>query len=130
MSLRYMSAAALSTSLSVHPSSARGTKSGHGLLITSISGAMAIKAIAPEIEVISKPCPLFVPLAEEGWTDNEVANAAADIYLKDIKGVDSLVLGCTHYPILKAAIASVMGKNVRLIDSGEETALEVKRVLS
>ena len=98
--------------------------------IKSAAHEKAIKAIAPEIEVISKPCPLFVPLAEEGWTDNEVANAAADIYLKDIKGVDTLVLGCTHYPILKAAIASVMGKDVRLIDSGEETALEVKRVLS
>lgn len=90
----------------------------------------AIKALAPEIEVISKPCPLFVPLAEEGWTDNEVAHAAASRYLEEMKGVDTLVLGCTHYPLLKGAIASVMGRNVRLIDSGEETALEVRRVLS
>jgi len=90
----------------------------------------AIKALAPEIEVISKPCPLFVPLAEEGWTDNDVAHAAASRYLEDMKGVDTLVLGCTHYPLLKGAIASVMGRNVRLIDSGEETALEVRRVLS
>ena len=89
----------------------------------------AIKAISPNIEVISKPCPLFVPLAEEGWTDNDVALAAAEIYLNDMKGVDTLVLGCTHYPLLKSAIASVMGEGVRLIDSGEETALEVRWVL-
>lgn len=89
----------------------------------------AIKAIASDIEIISRPCPLFVPLAEEGWTDNDVALAAASRYLSDMKGVDTLVLGCTHYPLLKNAIASVMGEGVRLIDSGEETALEVKRVL-
>ena len=58
-----------------------------------------------------------------------MAIAAAGRYLEDIKGVDTLVLGCTHYPLLKSAIASVMGEGVRLIDSGEETALEVKRVL-
>ncbi|MEK6724945.1 MAG: glutamate racemase [Deltaproteobacteria bacterium] len=90
----------------------------------------AIKALAPEIEVISKPCPLFVPLAEEGWTDNDVARSATSRYLEDMKGVDTLVLGCTHYPLLKSSIASVMGTDVRLIDSGEETALEVRRVLS
>jgi len=89
----------------------------------------AIKALASDMDVISKPCPLFVPLAEEGWTDNEVALAAAERYLSDMKGIDTLVLGCTHYPLLKGAIASVMGNDVRLIDSGEETAFEVKRVL-
>lgn len=90
----------------------------------------AIKALAPDIEVISKPCPLFVPLAEEGWTDNDVALAAAGRYLKDMKDVDTLVLGCTHYPLLKGVISNIMGDKVTLIDSGEETALEVKRVLS
>lgn len=90
----------------------------------------AIKALAPEIDVTSKACPLFVPLAEEGWTDNDVAHAAVSRYLADMKGVDTLVLGCTHYPLLKSAIASVMGKDVKLIDSGEETALEVRRVLT
>lgn len=90
----------------------------------------AIKAISPEINVISKPCPLFVPLAEEGWTDNDVALAAAGIYLNDMKSVDTLVLGCTHYPLLKGVISRVMGDSVKLIDSGEETALEVQRVLT
>jgi glutamate racemase len=89
----------------------------------------AIKAVAPDIEVISMPCPLFVPLAEEGWTDNDVALAAAQRYLADMKGVDTLVLGCTHYPLLKGVISKVMGQGVKLIDSGEETALEVRRVL-
>lgn len=89
----------------------------------------AIKALAPYTEVVSKPCPLFVPLAEEGWTDNDVALAAAGRYLNDMKDVDTLVLGCTHYPLLKGVISEVMGDNVKLIDSGEETALEVRRVL-
>lgn len=89
----------------------------------------AIKAISPEIIVTSKPCPLFVPLAEEGWTDNEVALSAAEIYLREFKGVDTLVLGCTHYPLLKGVISEVMGDKVKLIDSGEETALEVQRAL-
>lgn len=89
----------------------------------------AIKSIAQDIEVVSKACPLFVPLAEEGWTDNDVAVAAAERYLAGMKGVDTLVLGCTHYPLLKEVISKVVGNTVNLIDSGEETAREVKRVL-
>ncbi|MGK7344428.1 MAG: glutamate racemase [Candidatus Nitrospinota bacterium M3_3B_026] len=82
-----------------------------------------IKALAPDAEVISKPCPLFVSLVEEGWTDNEVARAVAREYLGDLRGrVDALVLACTHYPLLKKTIAGVMGPGVTLIDSAEQTA--------
>ena len=76
------------------------------------------------ITVISQPCPLFVPLAEEGWLDGEVTHRVAKIYLKPLveQGVDTLILGCTHYPLLKKVIREVLGKDVIIIDSAEETA--------
>ncbi|MFN2576389.1 MAG: glutamate racemase [Pyrinomonadaceae bacterium] len=80
--------------------------------------------------VIERACPLFVPLAEEGWADNEVARTIAEIYLKDLRSrVDTLVLGCTHYPILRDVIQQTIGNGVELIDSGEATAVEVKLLL-
>ncbi|MBF0169558.1 MAG: glutamate racemase [Nitrospinae bacterium] len=83
------------------------------------------------ITVVSRPCPLFVGLAEEGWSDNEVALATAHRYLDGLTGqIDTLVLGCTHYPVLKPVIAKVMGPGVKLIDSGEETAQVVERRLA
>ncbi|MBI5892954.1 MAG: glutamate racemase [Deltaproteobacteria bacterium] len=90
-----------------------------------------IKTIAPDASVFSKACPLFVPLAEEGWIDNDVAFLTADKYLSELKdqGIDTLVLGCTHYPILKDIISRVIGSSVTLIDSGQETALEAAKVL-
>ena len=100
--------------------------------IGSSAYTKAIKRINPEIEVVTRPCPLFVQLAEEGWVDNEVARLTARIYLSGLKdqGVDTLVLGCTHYPILKEVISEVMGPGVTLVDSGEQTALTVARILS
>src|SRR5262245_42072677 len=87
----------------------------------------AIKKADSTAKVIERPCPLFVPLAEEGWADNEVARTVADTYLKDLRGrVDTLVLGCTHYTILRAVIQESVGQEVSLIDSGEATAPEVK----
>ena len=82
--------------------------------------------------MVTRPCPLFVPLAEEGWVDNEVARLTARIYLGELReqGVDTLVLGCTHYPILKEVIAEVMGPGVTLVDSAEQTALTVARILA
>ena len=80
--------------------------------------------------VIERACPLFVPLAEEGWADEEVARAVAETYLKDLRSsIDTLVLGCTHYPILKSVIQASVGAPVELIDSGEATAIEVKSLL-
>jgi len=91
----------------------------------------AIKRHDRKVAVFTKTCPLFVPLAEEGWTDNNVARMTAEHYLHDLKGelIDTLVLGCTHYPLLKGVIGEVMGEDVTLVDSAEETAAEVKRVL-
>jgi glutamate racemase len=99
--------------------------------IRSSAYSKAIKRINTDIEVITRPCPLFVPLAEEGWTDNEVTRLTARIYLDGLKneGVDTLVLGCTHYPILKEVIAEIMGPEVRLVDSAEETARTVADIL-
>jgi len=80
--------------------------------------------------VIERACPLFVPLAEEGWADNEVTQNIAATYLADLKSkIDTLVLGCTHYPILREVIQQTVGDEVTLIDSGEATALEVRSLL-
>ncbi|MDD3293858.1 MAG: glutamate racemase [Geobacteraceae bacterium] len=99
--------------------------------IRSSAYTKAIKRINPEIEVINRACPLFVPLAEEGWVDNEVARLTAEIYLSGLRneGVDTLVLGCTHYPILKDTISRIMGPGVHLVDSAEETARTVTSIL-
>lgn len=92
--------------------------------------AAAIKKADSNTQVIERPCPMFVPLAEEGWADNEVTRTIAATYLADMRGkIDTLVLGCTHYPILREVIQETIGADVRLIDSGEATALEVKTLL-
>jgi glutamate racemase len=96
------------------------------------SGAytQAIQKADPDAVVIERACPLFVPLAEEGWADEDVARAVAETYLKDLRlSIDTLVLGCTHYPILKSVIQESVGAPVELIDSGEATAIEVKTLL-
>jgi glutamate racemase len=99
--------------------------------IKSNSYAQAIKSIDSDIEVFGIACPLFVPLVEEGWTEGKIAEMIAQEYLREIKrkDIDTLVLGCTHYPLLKGTLAAVMGENVRLIDSAIETALEVEAIL-
>jgi len=96
------------------------------------SGAytQAIKRADPDVEVIERACPLFVPLAEEGWADQDVARTVAETYLGDLRArVDTLVLGCTHYPILRDVIQAVVGKEVQLVDSGAATTAEVKALL-
>jgi glutamate racemase len=104
-----------------------------GTEATIQSGAYthALKAADPTVEVYSRACPLFVPLVEEGWTDNEVVEMTAKAYLEGFKqsGIDTLILGCTHYPLLKRAIRKLMGRGVRLVDSAEETAKEVELLL-
>ena len=110
-----------------------GTVGVIGTEATIGSGAyeQAIKKIDPAITVHSLPCPLFVPLAEEGWTDNDVAALVAEKYLARLRGsgIDTLVLGCTHYPLLKGVINKAMGNGITLIDSAFETAKEVAEVL-
>jgi glutamate racemase len=99
--------------------------------INSSSYTKAIKSIDEEIETYTQACPLFVPLVEEGWTDGTITKAIAEIYLQGLleKSIDTIVLGCTHYPLLKQVIADVMGKRVTLIDSAVETSSVVKNVL-
>lgn len=100
-----------------------------GTEATIASGAYtrALRALSPHLEVYTRACPLFVPLAEEGWTEGPVARAVAETYLGSLarSGIDTLVLGCTHYPLLKPVIAGVMGEGVALVDSADETARAV-----
>ncbi len=104
-----------------------------GTEATIQSGAYthALKAANPRVEIYSRACPLFVPLVEEGWTDNEVVEMTVKTYLGGFSqsGIDTLILGCTHYPLLKKAIRKFVGRGVRLVDSAEETAKEVESVL-
>lgn len=87
----------------------------------------AIRALDPDTEVFAAACPLFVPLAEEGWAEHPAARLAAEEYLAPLvnAGIDTLVLGCTHYPLLKNTLRKVLGPGVELVDSAEETALLV-----
>jgi glutamate racemase len=96
---------------------------------TIASGAYtrALRAERPSLEILTRACPLFVPLAEEGWIEGPVARATADTYLASLarSGIDTLILGCTHYPLFRALIADVMGPEIAIVDSAEETAREV-----
>ncbi|MEQ1765574.1 MAG: glutamate racemase, partial [Pyrinomonadaceae bacterium] len=91
----------------------------------------AIKRASDSADVLQLGCPLFVPLAEEGWTNESETFSIAAKYLAPMKefAPDVLVLGCTHYPILRDVIQQTVGENVRLIDSGEATAEEVEKLL-
>ncbi len=102
---------------------------GTDTTINSGAYERAIRTIDDSIRVTGLACPLFVPLIEEGWIEGDVVTLTAEKYLSPIRynGVDSLVLGCTHYPIIKDVIEDVV--KIRLIDSAAETAKEVKRVL-
>ncbi|MDB4879132.1 MAG: Glutamate racemase [Gemmatimonadetes bacterium] len=116
----------------------KASRTGHiGVIATNgtvRSGAYvrAIHAVAPDAQVTALACPLFVPLVEEGWLDHEATRLVAHEYLDGFRkaGVDTLVLGCTHYPLLKRLIAEVVGPGVRLIDSAEETAADTRRLLA
>jgi len=118
---------------------AEQTKNGRvgviGTAATIRSGAYesALKRISKELRVFSEPCPLFVPLAENGRTDPDdiAARDIAEGYLKGLRdsGVDTLILGCTHYPLLRGVISKIMGGGVALVDSGDETAKQVVKFL-
>jgi glutamate racemase len=91
----------------------------------------SIGGLDPAAVVIERACPLFVSLAEEGWAETEVAREVADHYLSDLRKSDlsALVLGCTHYPILRGVIGDAVGRHITLIDSGDATAKEVESLL-
>jgi len=114
----------------------RVTKSGNigviGTIATIKSGAheKALLNAKEDLKVYTKPCPLFVPLAEEGITQGKIANDVISLYLHDLKGkIDALILGCTHYPLLKKAIKGFMGSDVTLVDPAVEIAKTVKTFL-
>ena len=104
-----------------------------GTFGTINSGAYerAIRALAPGATITTRACPLLVPLVEEGWLDTDATRLIVREYLTPLVGaqIDTLVLGCTHYPLLKPLLSEVLGERVRLIDSAEETAKETTRVL-
>jgi glutamate racemase len=91
----------------------------------------ALRQFDPGIQAFSQACPLFVPLAEEGWTDHKATELIAKEYLfpLTLEKIDTLILGCTHYPLLKDVIGRVLHQSVTLIDSGEATAETVKKLL-
>ena len=124
------------------PARAAAQKTKNGIIgvigtkATIRSGAyeIALKSFNPDLNVITAACPLFVPLIEDGaisW-DDDITFRIAEIYLSPLRasGADTLLLGCTHYPLIRQVISGVMGAEVSLIDSGEETAKLVSADLS
>ena len=93
--------------------------------------AQFIKSIRPDVEVIGKPCPLFVPLVEEGMLHDTITDQVAERYLSTLKdkNIDTLIMGCTHYPLLRSTIRRVMGESVNLVNPAYETAIELKKLL-
>ena len=91
-----------------------------------------LKKIKPKVKVYEQACPLFVPIAEEGWLDHKATQLIAKEYLLPLKEkkIESLILGCTHYPILSEVIQKVVGKNVKLVDSGTPAARIVEDYLN
>ena len=91
----------------------------------------AIEELDSELEVFSEACPLFVPLIEEGWIEDAVTDSVIARYLEKMlrHDVDTLVLGCTHYPLLRAAIQRFVGPKITLVDSAQNTALAVQKLL-
>ncbi|MGE4358161.1 MAG: glutamate racemase [Candidatus Omnitrophota bacterium] len=99
--------------------------------ISSTAYEKEIYRIDPATKVFPQSCPLFVPLVEEGWFEGDIVYNVAKNYLAPLKEkeIDTLILACTHYPLLKKIISKIMGEKVRLIDSAKEVALEVKELL-
>lgn len=119
--------------------------SGHGRIAvigteSTIRGGAYERAISrrrADAQVVGRPCPLFVALAEEGWCEGSIAEAVAERYVGDLRpkpgdpaSIDCLVLGCTHFPVLRPALARVMGPGVTLVDSAQTTAEAVAQILA
>jgi len=105
---------------------------GTNATINNKAYSQEIKKLNPKVKVYEKACPLFVPIAEEGWINHKATELIAKEYLDELKAkkIDSLVLGCTHYPILQNVIQKVVGKNVKLVDSGTPAARLVEEYLN
>jgi len=100
--------------------------------IKSRAYELQIKQLEPKIKVTAVACPLFVPFVEEGWLSGGVVMQVARVYLKPLKDarVDTVILGCTHYPLLKPVIQKILSTDVALIDSAKQVAIEVKKILT
>jgi len=115
-------------------SAVRSTKTGNVAVIGTKTTVLSreyiriIHSLNPDIIVHQKACPLFVPLIEEGWYDDELAEIIARRYLEELhdKNIDTVVLGCTHYPLMKSTIRRIFGENTTLIDSAYETASTIR----
>ena len=90
-----------------------------------------IHSLLPDAVVIGKSCPLFVPLVEEGFAKHQITKEVIDIYLSEMKqtDIDTMILGCTHYPLLRSSIMAYFGENVHIVNPAYETALDVKHIL-
>lgn len=99
--------------------------------ITSKAYNLEIGKIDKDIKIIDRACPLFVPIVEEGWENTDIATLTAKRYLDELikQDIDSLVLGCTHYPILKRTIGEVVGEKIKLVNPAKETAIDLKEIL-
>ena len=90
-----------------------------------------IREMNPEITVIEKACPLFVPLVEEGFKEHHVTEEIIDYYLQSMKEteIDAMILGCTHYPLLRSRIRTYMGEDIQIVNPAYETAMDLKQLL-
>ena len=91
-----------------------------------------IKSLRPDVCVFEKACPLFVPLVEEGWLHDSITEQVAERYLSELKEkqIDTLIMGCTHYPLIRSTLGKIMGDNVNLVNPAYETAIELKSLLN
>ena len=124
----------------IHPGAAAAVKVSRTLRIGVVgtSGTIrsqayqkALRSLDPQLKTIAEPCPLLVPLVEEGWWNGSVALSVTRHYLKPLKEgeVDTLILGCTHYPLIRPLFLRVLGKQVHLVDPGREAALRARELL-
>ncbi len=105
---------------------------GTAATVASRAYEAALSRVAPGAQVFAAACPLFVPLVEEGWLDHPVTRQVAEVYLAPLvaRRLDALILGCTHYPLLRPVLQEVMGENVRLVDAADHTARALAERLS
>ena len=107
------------------------------VIACNTASALALETVQPEFDipilgvVLGKPCPLFVPLVEEGWLKDPVTVEVANRYLEPLleSGIDTLIMGCTHYPLLRSTLRQIMGEKVNLVNPAYETARELKSLL-
>ena len=99
--------------------------------IRSETYTKVIKSMLPDADVMGTPCPLFVPLVEEGFAKHRITEEVIDIYLSDMKhsDIDTMILGCTHYPLLRSRIMAYFGESVRIVNPAYETAIDLRNIL-